>query len=54
MGIIYGRPIVLNTGSGGGYVVSETPPEKTNVLWIQPNGLTHFWEPVGSDRRCVC
>lgn len=26
------------------YVVSETPPEKTNVLWIQPNGLTHFWD----------
>ena len=44
MGIIYGRQIVLNTGSGGGYVVSETPPEKTNVLWIQPNGLTHFWD----------
>ena len=51
MGIIYGRPIVLNTGSGGGYVVSETPPEKTNVLWIRPNGLTHFWD--GSQRVSI-
>lgn len=42
--VVYGRPIVLSTGSGGGYIVSQTAPEKTNVLWIQPNGLTHFWD----------
>lgn len=35
----------LNTGggSGGGFVVSDTQPEKNNLLWIQPNGLTKFW-----------
>ena len=43
MSVIYGRPFVLSSGGGGGYVVSETEPEKTNVMWIQPNGLTHFW-----------
>lgn len=43
MGAIYGKPIILRSGSGGGFIVSETAPEKTNVLWIQPNGLTHFW-----------
>ena len=38
MSVIYGRPIVLSSGGGGGYVVSETEPEKTNV----PNGLMKF------------
>ena len=42
MSVIYGRPIVLSSGGGGGYVVSETEPEKINVLWIQPNGLMKF------------
>ena len=32
MSVIYGRPIVLSSGGGGGYVVSETEPEKINVL----------------------
>ena len=44
MSVIYGRVIVLNTGSGGGFVVSKTQPEKTNLLWIDPDtGLTRYF-----------
>lgn len=49
-GIIYTG---LNTGIGsnGGFVIKDTQPEKTNLLWIQPNGLTKFWN--GSDWTAI-
>ena len=39
MSVIYGRPIVLSSGGGGGYVVRETEPENINVIWIHQNVL---------------
>ena len=43
MSTIYGKPMVLS-GSGGGFVVSKTQPEKTNLLWIDPDtGLTRYF-----------
>lgn len=37
---IWGAPLI---GSGGGFVVSTTAPENTNVLWIDTaNGLKYY------------
>lgn len=39
-GVIWGAPLI---GSGGGFVVSTTAPENTNVLWIDTvNGLKYY------------
>lgn len=39
-GVIWGSPLI---GSSGGFVVSTTAPENTNVLWIDTvNGLKYY------------